>query len=104
MLPVATDLRAMGRCLVRVRQCILRHENGCAAGAPENTPREATQLLVMIAALRIIKDPSADNDRGTHAEERNKASQYPDHCSLPWFFYFSTHDNTHYICLKQHRR
>ena len=45
---------------------------------------------MMIAALWIIKDPSADNDRGTHAEERNKASQYPDHCSLPWFLFLNT--------------
>ena len=48
------------------------------------------QLLMMIAALRIIKDPSADNDRGTHAEERNKASQYPDHCSLRGFLFLNT--------------
>jgi hypothetical protein len=50
---------------------------------------------MMIAALRIIKDPGAHNDRGTHAEESNKASQYPDHCTLPWFFYFSKHIIAH---------
>ena len=58
----------------------------------------------MIAALWIIKDPSADDDRGTHAEERNKASQHSDHCSLPWFFCFSMHDSTHYIRIGLHRR
>ena len=75
------------------------------AGASQNTrSAKRLQLLMMIAALWIIKDPSTDNDRGTHAEERNKASQYSDHCSLPWFFCFSTHDSTHYIRFGLHRR
>lgn len=43
----------------------------------------------MIAALWIIKDPGAHNDRGTHTEERNKPSQYPEHRSLPWFLFLS---------------
>jgi len=33
----------------------------------------------MIAAVRVIKDPGADNDGSTHAEKRDKASQYPEH-------------------------
>jgi hypothetical protein len=49
--------------------------------------------MMMIAALRIIKDPSTENDRDTHGDQRNNASQYPDHCCLPWFL-FSTHDST----------
>ena len=70
----------------------------------KHSQRERLQLPMMIAALWIIKDPSADNDRGTHAEERNKASQHSDHCSLPWFFCFSMHDSTHYIHFGLHRR
>jgi hypothetical protein len=58
--------------------------------APRNArSAKRLQLLVMIAALRIIKDAGARNDRGTHAEERNKPSQYPEHCNLPWFLFFS---------------
>jgi hypothetical protein len=38
---------------------------------------------MMIAAVRIVKDAGAQNDRGAHAEERDKASQYPEHCKPP---------------------
>jgi hypothetical protein len=62
--------------------------HGRDAGAPEQKVARKSQLLMVIAAFRIIQNSSADNDAGAHAEERNKAGQYPEHCSLPWWFSF----------------
>jgi hypothetical protein len=64
-----------------------RHQSRIGdAGAPHDTRSEKRrQLLVMIAALWIVKNSGADNDCSTHGDERNYARQYPDHDRLPWF-------------------
>jgi hypothetical protein len=47
---------------------------------PSNKPR---QLVMMKAALRIVENLSAGNDRRAHTEERNNASQHSQHDRLP---------------------
>jgi hypothetical protein len=45
--------------------------------------------MMMVAALRIVEDPGADNDRGTHRQERNKPCQHSKHDSLPRILFLS---------------
>jgi hypothetical protein len=42
---------------------------------------------MMIAAVRVVEHSGAENDGGTHTEEGDKASQYPDHCKPPMILF-----------------
>jgi hypothetical protein len=46
-------------------------------------------LMMMVAALRIVEDPGADNDSRAHRHERNKPCQHSKHDNLPCILFLS---------------
>ena len=55
---------------------------------------------MMIAAVRVVKNSGADDDGRTHAKERDKASQYPEHCKPPIVCFFEKLLNAAIVSIK----
>ena len=45
--------------------------------------------MMMVAAFRIVEDPSADNDRRAHRHECNKPCKHSNHGNLPRILFLS---------------